>query len=86
MITKEEFEKGLWFYYKNEFNVQYRLSVNDNTGNLCLDTVDIIYYPFNVSQITEHSFNISIEVLNSSLSTTIYFYNLILKYDNTTRF
>lgn len=79
MITKEEFEKRLWFYYKNELNVEYRLSVDSNNGNLCLDTVDIIYYPFNVSEITEHSFNISIEVLGKTLKETIYFHNLILK-------
>lgn len=79
MITKQDFENGLWFYHKNEPNIQYKLSVDSNNGNLCLDTVDIIYYSFNVFQITEHSFNISIEVLNNVLSTTIYFYNLILK-------
>ena len=83
MITKEEFEKGLWFYYKHEPDIYYKLDVN-TFGNLYIIS-DSGQTSFDVFEIKEYHFDILINVLGQNVGATIYFYNLILKYDNTTR-
>ena len=75
MITREEFEKGLWFTHKYD-DEYYKLHKGFESLYIISDSGN---KTFDVIKITDEYFNIGIHIFNKTTKDTIYFHNLTLR-------